>query len=198
MLAVSYDVVTSGFRRPSSNSSISKLEAHGSWALTRLAGRTTNNIRSHQFILHSTLIDENICHRLYSSLQRVPIVTASVTKAKVISNGKFRPRVAPKPLNGFEWNSARIYVSANTWHVTCFGVFLVDFFRFSICLRSRCAIAHRPIFYRPMLCIRGISHGPLSVSVSVSVSLCLSQAGVLLKRQNVGSHKQHHTIPQGL
>ena len=26
----------------------------------------------------------------------------------------------------------------------------------------------------------------------------LSQAGVLLKRQNVGSHKQHHTIPQGL
>jgi len=28
--------------------------------------------------------------------------------------------------------------------------------------------------------------------------LCLSQAGVLLKRQNVGSHKQHHMIPQGL
>ena len=33
---------------------------------------------------------------------------------------------------------------------------------------------------------------------SVSVSVCLSQAGVLLKRQDVGSHKQHHTIPQGL
>jgi len=33
---------------------------------------------------------------------------------------------------------------------------------------------------------------------SVCLCLCLSQAGVLLKRQNVGSHKQHHTIPQRL
>jgi len=47
-------------------------------------------------------------------------------------------------------------------------------------------------FYHVMLCIRATSHGPVSVSV------CLSQVGVLLKRQNVGSHKQHHTIPQGL
>jgi len=49
-------------------------------------------------------------------------------------------------------------------------------------------------FYRATLCIRGTSHG----SVSVCPSVCPSQAGVLLKRQNVGSHKQHHTIPQGL
>ena len=48
--------------------------------------------------------------------------------------------------------------------------------------------------YRAMLCIRGTSHGPVSVSVCVCV--CPSQAGVLLKRQNVGSHK--HTIPQGV
>ena len=45
-------------------------------------------------------------------------------------------------------------------------------------------------FYHAMLCIRGTSRGPVSV--------CLSQVGVLLKRQNVGSHKQHHTIAQGL
>ena len=45
-------------------------------------------------------------------------------------------------------------------------------------------------FYRAMLCIRGTSHGPVSVR--------LSQVGVLLKRLNVGSHKQHHTIVQGL
>jgi len=45
-------------------------------------------------------------------------------------------------------------------------------------------------FHRAMLCIRGSSHGPVSV--------CPSQAGVLLKRQNVRSQKQHHTIPQGL
>ena len=37
----------------------------------------------------------------------------------------------------------------------------------------------------------------LCLSVCVCVRLCLSQVGVLLKRQNVGSHKQHHTIPQG-
>ena len=51
-------------------------------------------------------------------------------------------------------------------------------------------------FYRAMLCIRGTSHGP--VSVCVRLCLCLSQVGVLLKRLNRGSHKQHHTIAQGL
>jgi len=50
------------------------------------------------------------------------------------------------------------------------------------------------IFYRAMLCIRGTSHGPVSVRLSV----CPSQVGVLLKRLNVGSHKQQHTIAQGL
>ena len=49
-------------------------------------------------------------------------------------------------------------------------------------------------FYRAMLCIRGTSHGPVSVRPSV----CPSQVGVLLKRLNVGSRKQHHTIDQGL
>ena len=37
-----------------------------------------------------------------------------------------------------------------------------------------------------------------SVRLSVCLSVCPSQAGVLLKRQNVGSNKQQHTIPQGL
>jgi len=32
----------------------------------------------------------------------------------------------------------------------------------------------------------------------VSVCVCLSQVGVLLKRLNIRSHKQHHTIAQGL
>ena len=44
-----------------------------------------------------------------------------------------------------------------------------------------------PVFYRAMLCIRGTSHGPVSVYVSVYVCLCLSQVGVVLKRLNVGS-----------
>jgi len=50
------------------------------------------------------------------------------------------------------------------------------------------------LFYRAMLCMRGISHGP----VSVSLCLCLSQVSVLLNWLNVGSHKQHHTIAHGL
>jgi len=45
-----------------------------------------------------------------------------------------------------------------------------------------------------MLCIRGTSHEPVSVRLSVR----LSQVGVLLKRLNVGSHKQHHKIAQGV
>ena len=38
----------------------------------------------------------------------------------------------------------------------------------------------------------------LCLSVRLSVSVCLSQVGVLLQRLNVGSHKQHHTTDQGL
>ena len=49
-------------------------------------------------------------------------------------------------------------------------------------------------FCRAMLCIRGICYGPVSVCLSV----CPSQVGVLLKRLNIGSHKQHRTIAQGL
>jgi len=37
-----------------------------------------------------------------------------------------------------------------------------------------------------------------SVCLSVCLSVCPSQVGVLLKRLNGGSHKQHHTIVQGL
>jgi len=47
-------------------------------------------------------------------------------------------------------------------------------------------------FYRAMLCTRGANQGP--VSVRVCLCLCLSQVGVLLKRLNRGSNKQHHTI----
>jgi len=38
----------------------------------------------------------------------------------------------------------------------------------------------------------------LAMGLCLSVCLCLSQVGVLLKRLNVGSHKQHRTIVQGL
>jgi len=44
-------------------------------------------------------------------------------------------------------------------------------------------------FYHAMICMRGICYGPC-------LSVCLSQVGVLLKRLNVGSHKQHHMVAQ--
>ena len=40
--------------------------------------------------------------------------------------------------------------------------------------------------------------GLLAMGLCPSVSVCLSQVGVLLKRLNTGSLKQHHTIVQGL
>ena len=38
----------------------------------------------------------------------------------------------------------------------------------------------------------------LAMGLCLSVSICLSQVGVLLKRLNTGSHKQNHTTAQGL
>ena len=38
----------------------------------------------------------------------------------------------------------------------------------------------------------------MALCLSVCPSVCPSQVGVLLKRLNVGSHKQRHTIVQGL
>ena len=68
---------------------------------------------------------------------------------------------------------------------------------FAIVVLARLCGLYR-FFYRAMLCIRGTSHGPVSVCPSVSLSVRPTQVGVLLKRLNIGSHKQHHTIAQGL
>jgi len=38
----------------------------------------------------------------------------------------------------------------------------------------------------------------LAMGLCLCVCVCLSQVGVLLKRLNVGSYKQHHTIAQEL
>jgi len=36
------------------------------------------------------------------------------------------------------------------------------------------------------------------LAMALCLSVCMSQVGVLLKRLNAGSHKQHHIIAQGL
>jgi len=53
----------------------------------------------------------------------------------------------------------------------------------------------RPTFYRAMLCIRGTSHGTVSVRLSIRLSVtsrCSTKTAKLRITQ------QHHTIPQGL
>ena len=83
-------------------------------------------------------------------------------------------------------------ISSYPWHVGSLKIYIhhgaYDTIETVTCntLRTRTFNS----FYRAMLCIRGTSHGPVSVRPS--------QVGVLLKRLNVGSHKQHHTIAQGL
>jgi len=49
-----------------------------------------------------------------------------------------------------------------------------------------------------MLCIRGTSRGCIALCLSVRLSGCPSQVGVLLKLLNIGSQKQQHTTAQGV
>ena len=46
-------------------------------------------------------------------------------------------------------------------------------------------------FYRATLCYGAV------YAMGLCLSVCLSQVGVLLKRLNIGSHKQHHTCLSG-
>jgi len=62
---------------------------------------------------------------------------------------------------------------------------VVEVLLFTLCTRELS-------FYRAMLCIRGTS---MALSLSVRLSLT---SRCSTKRLNVGSHKQHHWIAQGL
>jgi len=54
--------------------------------------------------------------------------------------------------------------------------------------------------WQPIFTARCYASAVLAMALCPSVrsSVCPSQVGVLLKRLNVGSHKQHRTISQGL
>jgi len=55
--------------------------------------------------------------------------------------------------------------------------------------------------FEVQLCCRFITvrcYASAVLAIWACVCVCLSQVEVLLKRLNVGSHKQHHTIAQGL
>ena len=54
------------------------------------------------------------------------------------------------------------------------------------------------LFHSQQLVFTARCYASAVLAMGLCPCLCLSQASVLLKRQNVGSHKQHHTIPQGL
>ena len=89
----------------------------------------------------------------------------------------------PEHISGTTVRSSQIFSSMLPMAVdgSCGALRYVMYFRFL----PRDAMNPQ---YWPWACV--------CVCLSVSVCLCLSQVGVLLKRLNVGSHKQHHTIAQ--
>jgi len=106
-------------------------------------------------------------------------------------------------LQGFQWwfSYLILYFTASTKqkisasHFLLAHIYIIFYIIMHLCILSRTSF-FRLDFYLAMLCIRGTSHGP--VSVYVSVRLCLSEVEVLLKQLNRGSHKQHHMIAQGV
>ena len=52
--------------------------------------------------------------------------------------------------------------------------------------------------FRLVFTARCYASAVLAMGLCLSVCVCLSQVGVLLKRLNRGSHEQHHTIVHGL
>jgi len=119
----------------------------------------------------------------------------------------FIPSFCPSVTSMLTVKTARLNVSLNCLHHPDLVALAVNsFLQHTFCVIStvnsqrgpsvtgRVNVSNFSSFYRAMLCIRGICYGPVSVCLSV----CPSQVGVLLKRLNIESYKQHRTIPQGL
>ena len=63
--------------------------------------------------------------------------------------------------------------------------------------RRRAAVKYRTTF-TSMLFFTARCYASAVLATALCPSVCPSQVGVLLKRLNVGSHKQHRTIAKGL
>ena len=70
----------------------------------------------------------------------------------------------------------------------------------SICCSLRSSYAGHALsrVLAPYILFTARCYASAVLPMGLCLSVCLSQVGVLLKRLNVGSHKQHHTIVQGL
>jgi len=92
---------------------------------------------------------------------------------------------------GTLWNlTFKLYRFQKHLLQNCFNVSIFMAYNYDLFVKHFTHLIVTVYFYRAMLCIRGTSHGP----VSVCPCPCLSQVGVLLKRQNVGSHKWTGTL----
>ena len=107
----------------------------------------------------------------------------------MVNHQPLTPHIMPTLVIPTSWRSYRTTDSVTSFH----PIYLAK-----LQTRTWLSRALFSAFYRAMLCIRGTSHGPVSVCLSVRESVRPSQVGVLLKRLNVGSHKQQHMIAQGL
>jgi len=90
----------------------------------------------------------------------------------------------------------RLCLHRGTHYSICFAILICLSLTSAVCWRLHCsadgftARCYASAVLAVALCP--------SVRLSVRLSVCPSQVGVLLKRLNAGSHKQHHTIAQGL
>jgi len=131
--------------------------------------------------------------------------------------GKARP-VMRGPADSIVWLQPLVYTTLLSQHLQCFEQLLPIFFfcrihtkveksrqkknqRLSLLIMTTSNVHHIIIDHQKLPIIfteRCYASAVLAMGLCVCPSVCLSQVGVLLKRLNGGSHKQHRTIPQKL
>ena len=134
------------------------------------------------------------------------------TEMKARPHWKFCSRPLSRVLNAISnlwWSSKNLkkiikkFSRATKASANCISQINAKFLTRKFALQSKsvfgasciqCNLTAHYLFITARCCASAV----LAMALCLSVRLCLSQVGVLLKRQNVGSHKQHHPIPQGV
>ena len=107
--------------------------------------------------------------------------------------GKFDPPATHKPLN--RWSPKFVQVTTSGISTT-----MQNFIQIGLGVSVLRMRDFAPLVTRLLFTARCYASAVLAMALCLSVrpSVRPSQVGVLLKRLHVGSHKQHHTILQGI
>ena len=135
----------------------------------------------------------NIWNNFWCKISSLDMVAAKKHYQITVKHSLFGQIIVRHAAKNWTPSSCTVIYCSSTSAFTSISTFTsTSTFTFPNCLLLLCPVTLS--FYRAMLCIRGTSHG----RVSVRLFVCPPQVGVLLKRLNVGWHKQHHSIAQGL